>query len=92
MTSKRHTDAAVRLFRTEHLVLALTSVNGSTVACATHGDVATLEVLIDYYELVATAADGAGGRDNPLACIRRPVSYGSQSRRGRSGQRSLRPS
>ena len=46
----------------EHLVLALTQVPGSTVACAAHGDAETVAVLADYYALVAEAAEAAGGR------------------------------
>ena len=46
----------------EHLVLALTHVPGSTVACAAHGDAETVAVLADYYALVAEAAAAAGGR------------------------------
>ncbi|MBA3322929.1 MAG: hypothetical protein H0T45_15980, partial [Pyrinomonadaceae bacterium] len=46
----------------EHLVLALTSVPGSTAACVAHGDESTVAVLADYYALVADAATSAGGR------------------------------
>lgn len=50
-----------RQFTTEHLVLALTSVAGSTAACVTHGDEKTVAVLVAYYALVAEAATQAGG-------------------------------
>jgi class 3 adenylate cyclase len=46
----------------EYLVLVLTRVPGSTAACATHGDVRTVALLLDYYALVANAAAKAGGR------------------------------
>lgn len=46
----------------EHLVLAVTCVPGSTAACATHGDKRTVALLADYYALVAHAAASAGGR------------------------------
>lgn len=47
---------------TEDLVLAVTSVAGSTTACASHGDVRTVEVLIAYYAMIAEGATSAGGR------------------------------
>lgn len=50
-----------RQWTTEHLVLTLTSVPGSTAACVTHGDESTVLMLEDYYALVADAAASAGG-------------------------------
>src|SRR3954470_4660925 len=47
---------------TEHLVLALVSVDGMMVACAEHGDAATLQVLSRYYALVADAVARSHGR------------------------------
>ena len=47
---------------TEHLILALLSVDGTMAACADHGDAATLAVLSSYYALVAAASAESGGR------------------------------
>ncbi|MDB4907738.1 MAG: hypothetical protein JWO05_2522 [Gemmatimonadetes bacterium] len=43
------------------LVLALTSVAGSTAACAAHGDVATLDTVRAAHAIFADAAPRAGG-------------------------------
>ena len=45
-----------------HLVLALVSIDGSTAACADHGDIDTLQVLTGYYTLVGAAIEASGGR------------------------------
>src|ERR687896_2131401 len=50
------------LQRQERLLLALVSVAGASAACADQGDVATVEVLRDYYALLAEACRVADGR------------------------------
>jgi class 3 adenylate cyclase len=44
------------------LVFAILSVTGVTAACATHGDVPTVETLTRYYSLVADTIRAADGR------------------------------
>jgi class 3 adenylate cyclase len=47
--------------REERLVLAVTSVNGATAACATHGDRATLGVVRAAHAAMAASCAAAGG-------------------------------
>ena len=47
--------------RAEHLLLAMTTVDASTAACAAHGDARMFAVLSDYYALVAKATRPVGG-------------------------------
>lgn len=56
------TDHAVDSAREETLVLAVTSVNGATAACAEHGDRPSLATLLRYYAVVAAAVERADGR------------------------------
>src|ERR1041384_7864650 len=44
------------------VILAIISVHGFTVACAEHGDRATLDVLTSYYDRVTTVIARDGGR------------------------------
>ena len=48
--------------RIERLVLALVSVAGASAACADHGDAPTVDVLREYYALVARSVAAAQGR------------------------------
>ncbi len=49
-------------FALEPLVLALATVDGTTVACRTHGDRETATVLAHYYALAADSVADVGGR------------------------------
>ncbi|MFI5309878.1 MAG: adenylate/guanylate cyclase domain-containing protein [Gemmatimonadales bacterium] len=46
----------------QHFVFAVTSIPGSTVACAAHGDLAFFMLLAVHYAQIAAAAARAGGR------------------------------
>jgi len=46
----------------EQLIVAATSVDGSTLACGKRGDAAMFETLRAYYRLVAELIEPAGGR------------------------------
>ena len=49
-------------YETTELVFAILSVAGATAACATHGDVATVEMLASYYSFVGDTVHRVGGR------------------------------
>jgi adenylate cyclase len=49
-------------YESTELVFAILSVAGATAACATHGDVQTVETLTRYYSLVAETIRAADGR------------------------------
>ena len=49
-------------FALEPLVFAVTSVDGATAACQSHGDCETAAVLASYYALVAKAVAASEGR------------------------------
>ena len=56
------TAISLPMAHTEHLVLALMSVDGTMAACVDHGDPATLAVLSAYYALIAAGCRDADGR------------------------------
>ena len=49
-------------YETTELVFAILSVAGATAACATHGDVPTVDMLARYYSLVGDAIRHSEGR------------------------------
>ena len=60
--SRPNTTSATAQVGHERLVFALIQVAGSTAACRDHGDLKTVNVLSEYYALVAEAVAACSGQ------------------------------